>query len=106
MDIMGQFIGKWKDAGYQAVRVSIWHGTRLFVNLDSYPAFCYQLDKKGPGRSCRISSQELLPSRVFNDARKLGYFVSEHKALLAHQAKEQAALKRKEQKQGKEAGKI
>lgn len=71
-----QLIKKLKAAGYKNFMLSVWHGMRLYVDIKGEPDFYYELDKAGT-RDCRcnVGSYKKLSNRLFNDARKIGYFV-------------------------------
>ena len=75
MEIAEEILDKFEGMGYRDVSVNLWHGVRLYVNIKGEKSFCYHMEER-----CRIvSGQHLLGRRLFDDARRLCYFLQNNR---------------------------
>lgn len=66
MDIKARVINTFKDIGYLNVKINVWNGVRLYVNLNEERAFSYDMTQ-----NFKISSHIKLTKEEFDCARGL-----------------------------------
>lgn len=57
---------KFEDLGYTDVKVNVWRGVRIYVNLDTKHTFSYDINQ-----GFKVSSLVLLPKAEFELAKSL-----------------------------------
>lgn len=72
--LVEQLLDKWEDRGYSDIRISVWKGLRIYVNIKGIQPFYYALDHRVKG-NYKIGSSKLLQRSIFADARVIGFFI-------------------------------